>query len=75
MRPERINVRGEAPGLLPATVREHVYLGTDIQIRATLVDGEPILVRVQNAAIDTIPAPGSTVWLDIEAGAARLLTD
>ena len=75
VRPERINVRGEAPGLLPATVREHVYLGTDIQIRATLVDGEPILVRVQNAASDTIPAPGSTVWLDIEAGAARLLTD
>ncbi|MCB1329299.1 MAG: ABC transporter ATP-binding protein, partial [Maritimibacter sp.] len=75
VRPERINVGVEGPGLLPATVTEHVYLGTDIQLRARLVDGEPILVRVQNAASETIPAPGSPLWLDIEADAARLLTD
>ena len=75
VRPERINVGAEGPGLLPATVTEHVYLGTDIQLRARLVDGEPILVRVQNAASETIPAPGSPLWLDIEADAARLLTD
>ncbi|SDL24160.1 ABC transporter ATP-binding protein [Aliiruegeria lutimaris] len=75
VRPERISVAAAAEDTLPATVVDHVYLGTDIHLHAKLSDGEPILVRIQNAESSAIPATGSMLGLRIEAGAARLLVD
>ena len=75
VRPERIGVAAPGDGDLIATVRDHVYLGTDIQLHVVLPDGAPLLVRMQNAGADAIPAKGSTLGLRIEAGAARLLAD
>ena len=75
VRPERITINPADEGTLLATVTDHVYLGTDIHLHARLVDGEAILVRLQNAGSDAVPAPGTQLGLTIEAGAARLLVD
>lgn len=75
VRPERITIGAPGPGVLTATVADHVYLGTDIQLHAKLEGGAPILVRMQNAGDGAIPEPGATLGLTIEAGAARLLAD
>ena len=75
VRPERIAIGAPGAGTLPATVADHVYLGTDIQLHAKLDDGAPILVRMQNAGQDSVPEAGSRLGLTIEAGAARLLAD
>ncbi|WP_428929333.1 ABC transporter ATP-binding protein [Marinibacterium sp. SX1] len=75
VRPERIAIGAPGPDALAATVTDHVYLGTDIQLHASLADGAPILVRVQNGGQDSIPMAGTQLGLRIEAGAARLLAD
>ena len=74
LRPERIDLCVPGAGLMRATVLDHVYLGTDIQLRTRLVDGEEVVVRVQNAA-SGLPEVGAEVGLKPEAGAARLLVD
>ncbi|WP_068112781.1 ABC transporter ATP-binding protein [Tropicimonas marinistellae] len=75
VRPERISIGPKSAETLPATVTDHVYLGTDIHLHARLVDGEPILVRMQNSESSGIPERGSELGLRFEAGAARLLVD
>ncbi len=73
IRPERLTVAPEAE--LPARVDRVVYLGTDLQVIAHLDGGQPITVRLQNAARITPPAPGARIGLHLEEGAARLLAD
>ncbi|WP_158970653.1 ABC transporter ATP-binding protein [Chachezhania sediminis] len=74
VRPERMST-APGGGDLTVLVEDHVYLGTDIQLHARLDDGAPLVVRIQNGAAATIPAPGTRLALDVEAGAARLLAD
>ena len=76
-----ISIRPERIGLLPsggdvtAVVDRVVYLGTDLQIFTRLQDGTPLHLRLQNSARITVPAPGDTVFLHLDEGAARLLAD
>lgn len=75
VRPERISVTTHGSDALTATVTDLVYLGTDIQLRTRLSGGADMLVRLQNTGDGSIPEAGSTIGLQIEAGAARLLAD
>ena len=75
VRPERLTPGANGAGSLKAVVQHHVYLGTDIQLHSTLPDGEPLVVRMQNAEGIPIPEPGSEMSLRVEAGGARLLAD
>jgi len=56
-------------------VTGHTYLGTDIQLHVTLVDGETMSVRLQNAEATVVPETGAVIGLNLETGAARLLAD
>lgn len=73
IRPERLTISPEAD--LTATVDRVVYLGTDLQVIAHLEGGQPITLRLQNAARTTPPDPGQRIGLHLEEGAARLLVD
>ncbi len=73
IRPERLTISPEAD--LTATVDRVVYLGTDLQVIAHLEGGQPITLRLQNAARTTPPDPGQRIGLHLEEGAARLLAD
>ena len=73
VRPERVTIA--ATGELTATVDRVVYLGTDLQVLARLPDNSPFTIRLQNAARTVLPAPGQTIALQLEEGAARLLAD
>ena len=73
IRPARVTI---APtGDLQATVERVVYLGTDLQVLTRLADNSPFTIRLQNAARTAIPAPGASLKLHLEEGAARLLAD
>ena len=73
IRPERLSIASEGP--LTGTVERVVYLGTDLQLLTRLPDGAPFTLRLQNSARTQVPEPGSTVSLQLEDGAARLLVD
>ena len=75
IRPERLSLTAPGSGDLEAQVERIVYLGTDLQLLARLPGGEALHARLQNSARITLPEPGATVGLQIEAGAARLLAD
>jgi spermidine/putrescine transport system ATP-binding protein len=73
IRPERVTIAPNAD--LSATVERVVYLGSDLQVLTRLADGTPFTIRLQNAARTAVPAPGTTIGLHLEEGAARLLAD
>lgn len=73
IRPERLSLTTD--GDLTATVERVVYLGTDLQLLTRLTTGEEFQIRLQNSARAQVPAPGTTVALHLEEGAARLLAD
>ncbi len=73
IRPERVSLADG--GEVTATVERVVYLGTDVQVMTRLPGGVPLSLRVQNSARIAIPAPGASVSLHLEEGAARLLAD
>jgi spermidine/putrescine transport system ATP-binding protein len=73
IRPERLTISDRAE--LMATVERVVYLGTDLQVIAHLDGGQPITLRMQNAARTTLPEPGQRIGLHLEEGGARLLAD
>lgn len=75
VRPERINLCAPSADVLTATVTDHVYLGTDIQLHARLKTGAALNIRLQNSAQTTVPTHGQDIGIEIEAGAARLLAD
>ncbi|WP_135450482.1 ABC transporter ATP-binding protein [Tabrizicola caldifontis] len=73
IRPERLMISDDAD--LTATVERVVYLGTDLQVIAHLDGGQPITLRLQNAARVALPEPGQRIGLHLEEGGARLLAD
>jgi spermidine/putrescine transport system ATP-binding protein len=74
IRPERLTLVPTG-GDLEAVVERVVYLGTDLQILARLDGGTAFHIRLQNSARVAPPAAGARVGLQLEEGAARLLSD
>lgn len=79
VRPERLFI-SDAPTdaeSLKATVRENIFVGTDISTHVDLADGPGFVVRSSNSdrGNKRIFDPGSPVYVNMEAGAARLLVD
>ena len=74
IRPERLSLAATDADLT-VRVERLIYLGTDLQLLARLADGTPIVTRLQNSSRIELPPAGAEVGLQVEAGAARLLTD
>ncbi|MEO1138151.1 MAG: ABC transporter ATP-binding protein [Pseudomonadota bacterium] len=79
IRPERLFL-SDAPSKaesLPGTVRDNVFIGTDIQTIVALNDGLEMTVRTSNSerGNSRIFEPGRAIHVNMEAGAARLLVD
>jgi len=79
VRPERLFLSAQAAGAesLPGVIRANVYIGTDVQTVVRLNDGPQILTRTQNSSLGnkTIFELGTSVFVNMEPGAARLLED
>ncbi len=79
IRPERMRLRLDESdeGNFRGTVRENVFVGTDIQTTVSLTDEMALTVRTQNSDHGRTMTfePGTEVFIDIEPGAARLLAD
>ncbi|KNG92841.1 ABC transporter ATP-binding protein [Pseudaestuariivita atlantica] len=77
VRPERMVLSaGNASGIaVPARVVENIFVGTDIATWLKVDGGPEISVRISNSARSTIFEPGANVFVNFEAGAARLLMD
>jgi spermidine/putrescine transport system ATP-binding protein len=79
--PHHVSIRPERVSLVPtggdldAVVERVVYLGTDLQIFTRLAGDVALHLRVQNTGNTNVPAPGTSVGLKLEQGAARLLAD
>ncbi|THH38226.1 ABC transporter ATP-binding protein [Aliishimia ponticola] len=79
LRPERLFLSAQPaePGSLPGTVRETIYIGTDIATIVDLEDGPQFTVRSSNSTRGNarVFEPGQNVAVNMETGAARLLAD
>ena len=79
IRPERLYLSDKPATAesLKGTVRENVFIGTDIQTIAKLDDGLEIIVRTSNSdrGNKRIFEVGSEVFMNMEPGAPRLLLD
>ena len=79
IRPERMRLRLDrhSDGNVRGTVRENIFVGTDVQTVVTLADSMTLTVRTQNSkrGREMIFEPGTDVYVDVEPGAARLLAD
>ncbi|MEI4197266.1 ABC transporter ATP-binding protein [Roseovarius sp. E0-M6] len=79
VRPERLYL-SDAPVAdesLKGTVRHNIFVGTDIQSIVDLEDGPRMTVRTSNSdrGNKRIFEPGTTAFINMERGAARLLVD
>jgi len=79
VRPERLVLsdQGIAGSSLKGIVTENIYIGTDITTMMDLDGGPKITVRTSNTERGNkrIFQPGSAAFVNMEAGAARLLVD
>ena len=79
VRPERLVLSdGASDGnSLKGTVTENIYIGTDISTMIDLDGGPKITVRTSNTERGNkrLIEPGSPAFVNMEAGAARLLVD
>jgi spermidine/putrescine transport system ATP-binding protein len=77
VRPEHLKiVPTGAEGLLPATVGQSVYFGTDSHVHLHLADGTEVVVRQQtDAAGSDMPPPGATVGVSFAPGSVQVLED
>ncbi len=79
VRPERLALSAAAQGdeSLAGTVREHVFVGTDITTLVDLAGGISLRVRSANSARASAQMfePGAAVHVTMEQGAGRLLVD
>ena len=77
IRPERMTLAAASGVPWQGTVKENIFVGTDVQTVVQLQGGIELTVRTQNSAagVATIFDPGSDVAVDVEAGAARMLED
>lgn len=79
LRPERLfmsETATDAEGL-KGTVRENIYIGTDLSTIVALHEGPDFIVRTSNSERGNkrIFEPGSEVFINMERGAGRLLMD
>ncbi|TNF58778.1 MAG: ABC transporter ATP-binding protein [Rhodobacteraceae bacterium] len=79
LRPERLflSARPVEEESLSGTVREMIYIGTDITTVVDLADGPQFTVRSSNSTRGNarVFEPGAKVAVNMEPGAARLLVD
>lgn len=79
VRPERLILSDQASdkNTLKGTVTENIYIGTDISTMLDLEGGPKITVRTSNTERGNkrLFQPGSPAFVNMEAGAARLLVD
>lgn len=79
IRPERLFISDQPSSSesLKGSVKEHIFIGTDISTVVKLADGPDFLVRTSNSdrGSSRIFEPGAQVYVNIEEKAARLLTD
>jgi len=79
VRPERLFLTETATEAesLAATVKENVFVGTDITTIVTLMDGPEFSIRTSNSdrGNKRIFEAGNKVFVNMEHGAARLLVD
>jgi spermidine/putrescine transport system ATP-binding protein len=79
VRPERLFLSDtpEAGGSLKGTVRDNIFIGTDIQTIVDLDDGPKMMVRTSNSDRGTkrMFDKGAQTYVNMEKGAARLLVD
>ena len=79
IRPERLFLSQEASEgeSLMGTVRDNIFVGTDIQTILDLADGPRMMVRSSNSerGIKRVFERGATAFVNKEQGAARLLVD
>ena len=79
IRPERLFISDQPSNSesLKGSVKEHIFIGTDISTVVNLAGGPDFLVRTSNSdrGNSRIFEPGAQVYVNIEEKAARLLTD
>ncbi|MFK7939935.1 MAG: ABC transporter ATP-binding protein [Roseovarius sp.] len=79
VRPERLLLSDTSmgPESLQGTVRDNIFIGTDIQTIVALNNGPEMTVRTSNSerGNSRVFDPGHAVHITMEAGAARLLVD
>jgi len=79
IRPERLFLSAESLDnqSIKATVKENIYIGTDLTTIVSCNNGPDFVVRTSNSdrGSKRIFDPGSDVYLNMEAGAGRLLVD
>ena len=79
VRPERLFLSDEPTESesLKGTIRDNIFVGTDIQTIIDLADGPKIIVRTSNSdrGNKRIFEPGAAAYVNMEAEAARLLVD
>lgn len=79
VRPERLFLSEEPTESesLKGSIRQNVFVGTDIQTIVTLAEGPQMIVRTSNSdrGNKRIFESGAPVYVNMEMGAARLLVD
>ena len=79
VRPERLYLSEASMGTesLPGVIRDNIFVGTDIQTIVDLHEGPSMMVRTSNSnrGNKRVFDSGSSVFVNIESGAARLLVD
>ena len=79
VRPERLLLTSQPSELenLKATIKENIFIGTDLTTIVAVNNGPDFIVRTSNSdrGNKRIFEPGMAVYLNMEVGAARLLVD
>lgn len=79
VRPERLllSEQPNSPESMKGIVTDNIFIGTDITTILNLNDGPKITVRTSNTERGNkrLFEPGSSAFVDMETGAARLLVD
>ena len=79
IRPERLFLSSQPTDMdsLKATIKENIYIGTDLTTIASINNGPDFIVRASNSdrGNKRIFEPGVEIYLNMEKEAARLLID
>ena len=78
IRPERLALHAtQREGSWPGTVRQTIFVGTDVQSIVDLGAGEALTIRTQNSGSGRagLFEPGAEVFVSVEPGAAIVLSD
>ena len=77
IRPERITLGAGGGGHWKGTVKDNVFVGTDVQTIVQMAGDIEVTARTQNSSAGAAKTfdPGTEVDLTVEPGAARMLED